>query len=121
MDKQDDMKNKSQGGFPDNQSKGQDTYSTTGDGHPPRPGEKRDNKTGERNTQDDMAGQGTGQMDRSGSSDQEAMTGSSTQDSIGGGMGSAGATTDGMGGSATGAGRMGAGTSSRTFEDAEKM
>lgn len=29
-----------EGGFPQNQSQGQDTYSTTGDGHPPRPGEK---------------------------------------------------------------------------------
>jgi hypothetical protein len=29
-----------QGGFPQNQSTGQDTHSTTGDGHPPRPGEK---------------------------------------------------------------------------------
>lgn len=28
-----------QGGFPKNQSGGQKTHSTTGDGHPPRPGE----------------------------------------------------------------------------------
>ena len=28
-----------QGGFPQNQSQGQDTHSTTGDGHPPRLGE----------------------------------------------------------------------------------
>lgn len=28
-----------QGGFPEDKSGGQDTYSTTGDGHPPRPGE----------------------------------------------------------------------------------
>ena len=43
-----------QGGFPQNQTTGQDTYSTTGDGHPPRPNE--------RVTQEGMAGQGTGQM-----------------------------------------------------------
>ena len=42
------------GGFPQNQTTGQDTYSTTGDGHPPRPNE--------RSTQEGMAGQGTGQM-----------------------------------------------------------
>ncbi len=45
-----------QGGFPQNQSGGGDKpadYSTTGDGHPPRPGEK--------GTQDGMAGQGLGQ------------------------------------------------------------
>lgn len=43
-----------QGGFPQNQSTGQDTHSTTGDGHPPRPGERQ--------TQENMAGQGTGHM-----------------------------------------------------------
>lgn len=43
-----------QGGFPQNQTTGQDTHSTTGDGHPPRPGERQ--------TQENMAGQGTGQM-----------------------------------------------------------
>ncbi len=43
-----------QGGFPQNQTIGQDTHSTTGDGHPPRPNE--------RGTQEGMAGQGTGQM-----------------------------------------------------------
>lgn len=43
-----------QSGFPQNQSTGQDTHSTTGDGHPPRPGERQ--------TQENMAGQGTGQM-----------------------------------------------------------
>lgn len=32
-----------EGGFPQNQSQGQDTYSTTGDGHPPRPGEQGSN------------------------------------------------------------------------------
>ncbi len=36
-----------QGGFPQNQSTGQDTHSTTGDGHPPRPGERQ--------TQENMA------------------------------------------------------------------
>lgn len=29
-----------QGGFPQKQTTGQDTHSTTGDGHPPRPGEQ---------------------------------------------------------------------------------
>ncbi|MGI8567144.1 MAG: hypothetical protein ACR2LZ_11770 [Pyrinomonadaceae bacterium] len=48
-----DQKDK-QGGFPQNQTTGQDTHSTTGDGHPPRPGERQ--------TQENMAGQGTGQM-----------------------------------------------------------
>jgi hypothetical protein len=42
-----------QGGFPQNESKGQDPYSTTGDGHPPRPGEK--------GTEEGVAGQGLGQ------------------------------------------------------------
>ncbi|MEJ7578618.1 MAG: hypothetical protein WKF74_16600 [Pyrinomonadaceae bacterium] len=44
----------SQGGFPKNQTGKPEEYSTTGDGHPPR--------TGERTTQEGMAGQGTGQM-----------------------------------------------------------
>ena len=48
-----------QGGFPQNQSGGQDTHSTTGDGHPPRPGEPG---FGEGRSQEGMAGQGTGQM-----------------------------------------------------------
>lgn len=42
-----------QGGFPQDKPRGQDPYSTTGDGHPPRPGEK--------GTEDDVAGQGLGQ------------------------------------------------------------
>lgn len=42
-----------QGGFPQNESRGQDPYSTTGDGHPPRPGEK--------GTEEGVAGQGLGQ------------------------------------------------------------
>lgn len=42
-----------QGGFPQNESKGQDPNSTTGDGHPPRPGEQ--------GTQEGVAGQGLGQ------------------------------------------------------------
>lgn len=42
-----------QGGFPQDESKGQDPYSTTGDGHPPRPGEQ--------GTQEGVAGQGLGQ------------------------------------------------------------
>ena len=42
-----------QGGFPQNQTQKPDTHSTTGDGHPPRPGEK--------STQENMAGQGVGQ------------------------------------------------------------
>ena len=42
-----------QGGFPQNESRGQDPNSTTGDGHPPRPGEQ--------GTQEGVAGQGLGQ------------------------------------------------------------
>lgn len=42
-----------EGGFPQDKSSGQDTYSTTGDGHPPRPGEQ--------GTQEGVAGQGLGQ------------------------------------------------------------
>lgn len=49
-----------QGGFPQNESTGQDETSTTGDGHPPRPSE--------RGTQENMAGQGTGQTGQGGSS-----------------------------------------------------
>ncbi len=48
-----------QGGFPQNESKGQDPYSTTGDGHPPRPGEK--------GTEEGVAGQGLGQGGSGGS------------------------------------------------------
>ncbi len=50
--------NKQEGGFPQNESRGQDPNSTTGDGHPPRPGEK--------GTQEDVAGQGLGQGGGSG-------------------------------------------------------
>jgi hypothetical protein len=57
-----------QGGFPQNQSKGDDAYSTTGDGHPPRPGEK--------GTQEDVAGQGLGQ---GGSSEGSSGSGGSSQ------------------------------------------
>ncbi|HEY0404435.1 MAG TPA: hypothetical protein VGC89_01825 [Pyrinomonadaceae bacterium] len=42
-----------QGGFPQDKSSGQDAYSTTGDGHPPRPGEQ--------GTEEGVAGQGLGQ------------------------------------------------------------
>jgi hypothetical protein len=42
-----------EGGFPQNESQGQDPYSTTGDGHPPRPGEQ--------GTEEGVAGQGLGQ------------------------------------------------------------
>ncbi len=42
-----------QGGFPKENQQGQDPYSTTGDGHPPRPGEK--------GTEEGVAGQGLGQ------------------------------------------------------------
>jgi hypothetical protein len=50
-----------QGGFPQNESggKGQDPYSTTGDGHPPRPGEQ--------GTEEGVAGQGLGQGGQGGS------------------------------------------------------
>lgn len=44
---------KDEGGFPQNESRGQDPDSTTGDGHPPRPGE--------RGSQEGVAGQGLGQ------------------------------------------------------------
>lgn len=63
-----------QGGFPQNQSGGKpDAYSTTGDGHPPRPGEKGGQdpnsttgdghppRPGEKGTQEGTAGQGLGQ------------------------------------------------------------
>lgn len=42
-----------QGGFPQNESVGQEPYSTTGDGHPPRPGEQ--------GSEEGVAGQGLGQ------------------------------------------------------------
>ncbi len=70
-----------QGGFPQNQSTGQDTHSTTGDGHPPRPGERQ--------TQENMAGQGTGQM---GGSQQKQGQGTA-----GGGQGGSGAGQTGSG------------------------
>ena len=47
-----------QGGFPQNQTQGQSTHSTTGDGHPPRPGEEGYEQG---KTQEGMAGQGAGQ------------------------------------------------------------
>lgn len=49
---------KNEGGFPQNESRGQDPNSTTGDGHPPRPGEK--------GTQENVAGQGLGQTGKGG-------------------------------------------------------
>jgi hypothetical protein len=49
---------KNEGGFPQNESRGQDPTSTTGDGHPPRPGEK--------GTQENTAGQGLGQTGQGG-------------------------------------------------------
>jgi len=124
------MADQNQGGFPPNQSQGQSTFSTTGDGHPPRPGEQRDNadRMGERATQDDMAGQGTGQMtnnrETSGASDTEGQFDTAmkpTSSSVGGDTTTGGTVTSGTTGSATGGGMMGAGTSSRTFEDAENM
>ncbi|MFN2455603.1 MAG: hypothetical protein ABR577_15440 [Pyrinomonadaceae bacterium] len=62
-----------QGGFPQKQDGGKEVYSTTGDGHPPRPGEpggQDPNSTtgdghpprpGEKGTQEGTAGQGLGQ------------------------------------------------------------
>ncbi|MEJ7710327.1 MAG: hypothetical protein WKF84_10790 [Pyrinomonadaceae bacterium] len=44
---------RAEGEFPKNSSEKPDEFSTTGDGHPPR--------TGERETQEKMAGQGLGQ------------------------------------------------------------
>lgn len=48
------------GGFPEGGARGQDPNSTTGDGHPPRPGEK--------GSQEGVAGQGTGQGGQQGGS-----------------------------------------------------
>ncbi len=48
-----DQQKQQGGGFPQNQTQKPDTHSTTGDGHPPR--------TGEKSTQENMAGQKTGQ------------------------------------------------------------
>ncbi len=118
-----------QGGFPDKQTGGQDIYSTTGDGHPPRPGEKRDESdpSGKDSSQEDTEGQAPGRMsgaDRSSAGEQTAggaLGTSNVQNTLGGGMGSGGTGVSGMGGEGTGGGRMGAGTSSRTFEDAENM
>ncbi len=45
------------GGFPQNESRVQDPNSTTGDGHPPRPGEI--------GSQEGVAGQGLGQSGQS--------------------------------------------------------
>ena len=92
-----------QGGFPQNQTAGQDTYSTTGDGHPPRPGERR--------TQEGMAGQGTGQMDTGtsgssgGSGMGDATTGSGMTGGASGGMGSTGGGS--TGGESTSGGSVG--------------
>lgn len=51
---------KDEGGFPQNESRGQDPDSTTGDGHPPRPGEK--------GSEEGVAGQGLGQSGGGGGS-----------------------------------------------------
>ena len=118
-----------QGGFPNKQTGGQDTYSTTGDGHPPRPGEMRDNSdtSDKSGSQEGTTGQSPGRMsgaDRSSAGEQTtggALGTSNVQNTLGGGMGSGGTGVSGMGGEGTGGGRMGAGTSSRTFEDAENM
>ncbi len=67
-----------QGGFPKNQSSGQDTHSTTGDGHPPRPGERQ--------TQENMAGQGTGQMGGSQKSQSQGATAGGEQEDSGSGQ-----------------------------------
>ncbi len=65
------MSEQREGGFPQNQTGGTtEPYSTTGDGHPPRPGEEAFSttgdghppRTGERQTQEGMAGQGLGQI-----------------------------------------------------------
>lgn len=47
-----------QGGFPRHEQQGQDTESTTGDGHPPRPSEQ--------GPQENTAGQGMGQTGKAG-------------------------------------------------------
>ena len=47
------MSEQDKGGFPRNQTRGQDAESTTGDGHPPRPSEQ--------GSQEGVAGQGLGQ------------------------------------------------------------
>lgn len=62
-----------QGGFPQQQSQEAEPYSTTGDGHPPR--------TGERSTQEGVAGQGLGQMGgQSGGGSEMGGTGSGSSD-----------------------------------------
>lgn len=76
-----------QGGFPKNQSGKPDEYSTTGDGHPPR--------TGERNTQDGMAGQGTGQI-RSNDDQMGQTTGGGSGQGMGNPAGRGKSTAQGM-------------------------
>ena len=73
------MADNQSGGFPQNQSGGQDAYSTTGDGHPPRPDEI--------GTEEGTAGQGLGQ---GGGSSQGGSTGGGSQS--GGGSSSGGST-----------------------------
>jgi hypothetical protein len=112
MADQDDMQ---KGGFPQNQTAGQDTYSTTGDGHPPRPGEQG-------RTEEGMAGQGTGQTDDSEETGTSTgITGGSTSGMDTGNsiMGGSGSSSDvggsgiglggGMGDNTTGSGGMGGG------------
>lgn len=50
-----------EGGFPQKETTGQSTHSTTGDGHPPRPGE-----AGYGESQPGEAGQNTGQQETGG-------------------------------------------------------
>lgn len=54
-----DEKN-TEGGFPQTTTQGTDAYSTTGDGHPPRPNEM--------GNEEDVAGQGLGQQKNTGTS-----------------------------------------------------
>lgn len=65
--------NQTEGGFPQNSSQKPDTYSTTGDGHPPR--------TGERDTQENMAGQGMSQNQGTGQQKQSQSAGAGTKSS----------------------------------------
>jgi hypothetical protein len=71
------MSEQDEGGFPQNKSQGQDPNSTTGDGHPPRPGEI--------GSEEGTAGQGLGQGGSTGRSGGEQSGGSGGSSSGGSG------------------------------------
>lgn len=77
------MSDQDTGGFPQNKSQGQDPNSTTGDGHPPRPGEI--------GSEEGTAGQGMGQGGSTGRSGGESGgSGSGSGGSSGGSSGGGG-------------------------------